>query len=468
MAENEEIGDLISTPPENDELGDLVSTPPSIDWTESVTSFNSFDESSLPQVATFQISEGSGQPALPPGIALYSAQPVLFHTRTRKSHARARTIYHDQEGPYFEVGQTLDIPDDFQGWFEMVPPDFGRGQVFRTIGQLAEAGPRKFFTRTDIRALLIHPKEDENGNKEDDNDTSEPIDKRSSVASTTSAGKNGEGEKRDEGYSERKIPAGRVLEVKGSFAARWQTTTQSGLIKKKSKQYSTIEVPYMKCVDVDGTDVLIPFTTKGRFSVVYEKGIKDSRTVYRMKDILSDLQLPVKVRMVYGKAPVVPCIFTGVLVLKSKVVEDTIIASTILNKRNVLFEIPVSTKCDVRTAVDEEQYETLRTYIDAKMLGKKYAVPFGTLIKLSPELDTDQAMIQHIPTEKLKSRDESLQTLDMITNFSLTDEEPRDYFMESSDTESVQSADASPLGAGQMMELREIELPRVGQIYSDA
>lgn len=225
---------------------------------------------------------------------------------------------------------------------------------------------------------------------------------------------------------------------------------------------------YLKCLDIDDKEVLISYSTRGRFNIVHEKGVKDSRTVYRMKDILSDLQLPLKVRMIYGKAPVVPCIFTGMLILKEQNKEDTIIASTILNKRNVLFELPVSTRCIVKTALDETDFENLRTYIDAQTLCKKFARSYGSLIKLSPELDTGQQMIQHIPTEKRKTRDESLKTLDLITNISLTDDEPRDYFMESSDSESLQSSDDMPQGLGQMMELKEITLPKASQSISSA
>lgn len=328
------------------------------------------------------------------------------------------------------------------GWFEIVPPDFGRGSLFRTIGQLAEVAGRKFFTRTNITAIRI------------EDDVTDEQDESSEPASDKKDGQS---------FKERRIRAGSVLTIKGSFSGRWQTIAKTGLLKRKSKEYTTVEIKYLKCIDSsDDKEVLIPWTTRGRFSLVYENGLKDSRTVYRMKDILSSLQLPLKVRMIYGKAPVVPCIFTGMLVLKKQIKEDTIIASTILNKRNVLFEIPVRTRCQVRTAADSEQYENMRTYIDADKLCRKYGLSYASLIKLSPELDTDQQMIQHIPTEKRKTRDESLKTLDLITNISLTDDEPRDYFMDSaSDTDSVQSAEAAMVpGMGQMMELREIEMPR--------
>lgn len=420
-----------------------------IRWDDAYTDLKTLENGSgLPCVVKYEgVSHGAGVvSSLPTGLKIYAEQPVLLHTRTCKRHAKARTIYHDRQGPYYEVGQTLDIPEDFDGFFDIVPPDFSRGPVFRTIGQLAETGPHKFFTRTNIRAIRV-----EENTAEDKEENTESQDKN-------------EGQS----FKERKIAAGTILTVKGAFAAKWQTTAQTGLLKRKSKEWSTVEINFLKCIDTDDKEVLISYSTRGRFNLVYEKGVKDIRTVYKMKDILSDLQLPLKVRMIYGKAPVVPCIFTGMLILKEQSKEDTIIASTILNKRNVLFELPVNTMCNVKTASDEADYENLRTYIDAQLLCKKFAVSFGSLIKLSPELDTDQQMIQHIPTEKRKTRDESLKTLDLITNISLTDDEPRDYFMETSDSDSLQSGDEMPQGLGQMMELKEISLPRSSQAFSSA
>ena len=172
--------------------------------------------------------------------------------------------------------------------------------------------------------------------------------------------------------------------------------------------------------------------------------------------------------MVFGKAPVVPCIFTGMLILKEASKQDTLVGSTILNKRNVLFEIPVNTKCSVKTALNEESYSNLATYLDAKELCQKFADSYSSLIKLSPKMDTDQQMVQHIPTEKRKKRDESLKTLDLINSISVTDDEPSDFFMkESSDSDSLQSEEASPLAHGQMMELTEIKLPRQSKYFTN-
>ena len=70
------------------------------------------NDETLPSVVTFEETEPG---TLSPGLRIYSRQPVLFYTRTSKRVVRARTIMKDKEGTYFEVGQTLLIPEHYEG-----------------------------------------------------------------------------------------------------------------------------------------------------------------------------------------------------------------------------------------------------------------------------------------------------------------------------------------------------------------
>ncbi|KAK3089446.1 hypothetical protein FSP39_003687, partial [Pinctada imbricata] len=239
------------------------------------------DDSGLPQVC--KLEEDPSKGTLPPGLKLYTRQPVLLYTRCKKRQVKARTIYRDPSGPFYEVGQTLLIPDDFEGWYELVPPDFGRAPVCRTIAEISNIKPRKFFTRTPINGIRIV--EDESGQRT---------------------------------FKERIINAGSVLRVNGDFSAKWKTTAETGVHKKKTKEWTTVEIKYLKCMGLDEKEVLLPFSARGKFNVVYEKGSNAVQSVFRLKDLVSDFDLPLKVRLVYGKAPVVPCIFTGMLVLKGQ------------------------------------------------------------------------------------------------------------------------------------------------------
>lgn len=382
-----------------------------VEWEENYMSLTNVKED-LPRICKYDDQ-------LFPGLKLYSQQPVLLYRCCRKRKGIARTIYRDPAGPYYEAGQTLQIPDDFEGWFELVPPDFQRSSYFQTIEKVSKVMPQKLFTRTNITGIRV-------GNSDDGEQT----------------------------YFQRKISAGSVLKVHSTFSAKWRTCFETGFRKKKQKEWVTQEIQYLKCSDSDEKEVLIPFTSKGKFHPVYQAGSTNGKCVFRMKDILSDLPLPVKVRLIYGKPPVVPCIFTGMLVIKESKTEEVILSSTITFKRHALFELPVSSNCKVFKVKSEDVFENMKSYKDAKRLCEKYSDSFSSLIKLSPELDTNQQMVQHIPTETSKQRHESLKTLDLITNISLTDDEPSTQFMESStdcDTESEQF-----LAMGTLIELKEL------------
>ena len=270
-----------------------------------------------------------------------------------------------------------------------------------------------------------------------------------------------EGEDGEQAFKERKIPAGSILVVDSVQSAKWTTCAERekgiGVRKKKVEEWTTIEISYLKCTDAEQTEVLLPFSSKGRFSSVYEKDINNDRSIYRLKNLISDFDMPIIVRLVYGKAPVVPCIFTGMIALRETVSADLIVASTVMNKRNVLIEIPVSLPVLAQFPKSEEQFSEINTFQDAKKLCDKYAVSFSSLIKLSPDMDTHHMKVQYNP-QKSKTKESGLKTLDMVTNISLGGEEPSDRFMES-DTDSISSVNHSlpTKGVFKLLELTEIK-----------
>lgn len=97
----------------NDILG------PEVEWElENLTMTHVADLDTFPCVCFFEesVKERNGhREFLSPGLKIYSRQPVLLHMKTTKKQARARTIYKDPRGAYYEVGQTLIIPDDYKG-----------------------------------------------------------------------------------------------------------------------------------------------------------------------------------------------------------------------------------------------------------------------------------------------------------------------------------------------------------------
>lgn len=78
-----------------------------VEWEENYMSLTNVKED-LPRICKYDDQ-------LFPGLKLYSQQPVLLYRCCRKRKGIARTIYRDPAGPYYEAGQTLQIPDDFEG-----------------------------------------------------------------------------------------------------------------------------------------------------------------------------------------------------------------------------------------------------------------------------------------------------------------------------------------------------------------
>ena len=70
---------------------------------------------------------------------------------------------------------------------------------------------------------------------------------------------------------------------------------------------------------------------------------------------------------------------------------------------------------------NDEALQGMKSYADGKKLCEKYSSLYSSMIKLSPELDTGQKVIMHMPsTPSAKGRvDNALQDLDLITDIGL-------------------------------------------------
>ncbi|KAK6990116.1 hypothetical protein BgiMline_013391 [Biomphalaria glabrata] len=160
---------------------------PEVAWDEDNLSLSQLvDKDCFPCICCYEenVQEVDGHwDKLAPGLKIYSRQPVLMHTSVSQKQARARTIFKDPSGTYYEVGQTMIIPGDYQGWFELVPSDFTRASCFLSIAEIAKVMPQKFFTRSNVKAIRM------------------------------------EGEGESQKFLERKIPAGSVLDVKATIAS---------------------------------------------------------------------------------------------------------------------------------------------------------------------------------------------------------------------------------------------------------
>ena len=97
---------------------------PELPWQQIPIRVSELTSDNLPCVACFTPDEKSDEnddvavtSRLSPGIRLYARQPVLCYSRVKGRQSRARTIYKDKKGTYLEVGQTLIIPDTYEGEF---------------------------------------------------------------------------------------------------------------------------------------------------------------------------------------------------------------------------------------------------------------------------------------------------------------------------------------------------------------
>lgn len=83
-----------------------------ISWKPEARTLSDIGDDSLPCVCKLS---SDGSQALPVGLSIYCQQPLYLYKRRKRKQVLGRTIYHDANGPYYEVGQTLILPDNFEG-----------------------------------------------------------------------------------------------------------------------------------------------------------------------------------------------------------------------------------------------------------------------------------------------------------------------------------------------------------------
>ena len=97
---------------QKESIADHDGEPPEMQWDDSRLTLGDLTEEVLPSVCKFK---GNKDASIPPGLNIYSEQPLLVYSRYKKRQVQIRTIFKDPDGQYYEVGQTLLIPDDFDG-----------------------------------------------------------------------------------------------------------------------------------------------------------------------------------------------------------------------------------------------------------------------------------------------------------------------------------------------------------------
>ena len=127
--------------------------------------------------------------------------------------------------------------------------------------------------------------------------------------------------------------------------------------KRKSKylrKTKLVTEKYLMCTDDSDREILLPFDQKGLFYTLTTNSGNVLRPVMQMSQIVAKKYPPCIVRLVYGRIPNTPCFFSGTLRLDRADLEQSVIASTIINKRNILLEIPTSCDLKFKVAVTNE------------------------------------------------------------------------------------------------------------------
>lgn len=160
-----------------------------------------------------------------------------------------------------------------------------------------------------------------------------------------------------------------------------ETKKQTRLFRKP--KYITEK--FLMCRDDADREILLPFEQKGIFYQVSERCGKPNHNVMQISDIVARNIPPRIVKLVFGRFPVTPCFFTGLMKVDTARLESSIIASTIINTKNILIEIPMTAGMHFKIVNLTEELKNNRCYKNALNLCMERATTYMRNIKLCYE-----------------------------------------------------------------------------------
>ena len=136
---------------------------------------------------------------------------------------------------------------------------------------------------------------------------------------------------------ETRLLTGEVLRVLDTQTKTWKTLSSGN---DKSKRPSSAETKYLRCLDHKKQEICIPLAHPGKFYVIADKGSKIRNAVYPISQIMSDVQLPVNVRLLLGMAPLEGFHTEGVFRLTKTVRPDTFVTEILNPEKQIFLELP--------------------------------------------------------------------------------------------------------------------------------
>lgn len=278
------------------------------------------------------------------------SQPLLLFSKRHERKVLARSLgINPTTKTYEEVDNPLLIPSDYKGWFALTQENTStKPQTMvqkvvpcKYVEKLARTKANRFLVAgTDkIKALQVINRESNN------------VD-----------------------FEQRTLFPGDILR-KGRVYTGKARIRRKGIMRKAKY----VEENFLMCTDEMDRELMLPISQKGTF---YQVGTSSKPLILQLHDMLQEIKCPCVVKLVYGKEPGTPCSFTGALVLKKSFEDTTIIASTILNKKNILMEVPVFCPLKYYVAENTSELTGNRNYQAAIRLCKEKAHIYARDIKV--------------------------------------------------------------------------------------
>ncbi|KAL5021270.1 hypothetical protein ScPMuIL_000425 [Solemya velum] len=273
-------------------------------------------------------------------------QPLLLYSRQQAKKACAWCLKKNQEtGRYSQFGPPVVIPEDYDGWFQLIHGENDRPFQFNSIEAIATSFSDNFLCATESQGFIVRVKPDESLQ-----------------------------------FIQRSIAAGEILKKISIYTG--------DVTKEIGGKTELVEMKYLKCTDEKNEELVIPFDQKGKFYAVsynisYDSGLVQVREIVRKSN-----KLPVFAQHIYGDPPALSYNYTGQLQFYDCMQEETAMAATLTKDRVRPLELQMDSPIRFRIALNEAQVRPRSEFIKAmelcQGLGQKYIRDMKIAFTLKP------------------------------------------------------------------------------------
>jgi len=322
---------------------------PDIVWEEKPRSPKDFIQPSFQGPEVVRLERGGGG-YVSFGPLIDPTRPFLIFSHRRRTKAYAEPVFDDGIQP--KTSHCFEIPKDYIGWFERIPPedseDMSDVAALQSIAEISASGCKYFLLRSVLAGFKVQEIATPDG---------EDI-----IL-----------------LEECKFYPGELFQVVSVCTKIWKSRPST-----RTKGVTQIGTKYLKCLDMNRNVFCLPLAHPGMFSSIHKMYTEDDpNAVHQIWHLLDHDKIPRTVKLTFGWAPPMKDgeQFTGKLKITEVTRPDTLLCYNFTDEGIIMIELPINANIQVYRAQNCDELSNCDAFANAMSSCKRKVFQFAICMK---------------------------------------------------------------------------------------